>query len=185
MEIDNLLTVTTQHELLNWLDQNATTQTACWVIVSVKPEPGKLLYLDAVEAALCYGWIDGIKKKISPNQTAQRLSPRAKRSSWTELNKARVRRLEKLGLMTDQGRAVLPDMDVTHFKIDAIILEAIRVVEARKRYFDELPDLYKRIKIDNIQSVQADVYQKRLDKFLKSLDAQERYGQWHDNGRLL
>lgn len=96
-----------------------------------------------------------------------------------------MRRLERLGLMTDQGRAVLPDMDVTHFKIDAIILEAIRANETRKRYFDELPDLYKRIKIDNIQSVQADVYQKRLNKFLKSLDAQEQYGQWHDNGRLL
>lgn len=52
------------------------------------------------------------KKKLPDNRLIQRISPRSKRSNWTELNKARVRRLEALGLMTTAGRAVLPEMDL-------------------------------------------------------------------------
>jgi uncharacterized protein YdeI (YjbR/CyaY-like superfamily) len=104
MEIDNLLSIRNRQELRNWLQENCMTEKSCWIIISIKPEPNKIQYLDAVEEALCFGWIDGIKKKISENQLAQRLTPRAKKSPWTELNKERVRRLEILGLMTDFGR---------------------------------------------------------------------------------
>lgn len=61
------------------------------------PTPDVLLYLDVVEEALCFGWIDGVKKKISETELAQRLS---------ELNKERVRRLEKLGLMRERYKAI-------------------------------------------------------------------------------
>jgi len=54
-------------------------------------------------------------------ELAQRLSPRSKNSSWTELNKERVRRLERLGLMRKEGREALPDMDPESFRIDAVI----------------------------------------------------------------
>lgn len=81
MQIDNLLPITTRQELRDWLKMNSTTEKYCWIIVSVKPEPNKIQYLDAVEEALCFGWIDGIKKKVSETQTAQRLSPRAKKAS--------------------------------------------------------------------------------------------------------
>ena len=67
-------------------------------------------YLDAVEEALCFGWIDSTTKKLSDIVTAQQFAKRRKNSNWTELNKKRCRRLEKLGLMTDSGRATLPDM---------------------------------------------------------------------------
>lgn len=53
-------------------------------------QPHAIQYLDAVEEALCFGWVDGVKKKISPNELAQRLSTRQKKSNWTELNKETV-----------------------------------------------------------------------------------------------
>ncbi|MNC31439.1 hypothetical protein D3C75_797600 [compost metagenome] len=151
------------------------------------PAPGTLLYLDAVEEALCFGWIDGVKKKSSEAELVQRLSPRSKRSSWTELNKERVRRLGKLGLMTDEGRKVLPAMDHDSFKIDQMIEQ--RLLEERQIYenFLAFPALYTRIRIDTIQSYkhQPELFKSRLDKFITNTKENKMYGQWHDNGRLL
>ena len=187
MEIDKLLPITTRQELREWLVSNSTTEKYCWIIVSIKPEPNKIQYLDAVEEALCFGWIDGIKKKVSDTQTAQRLSPRAKKSPWTELNKERVRRLERLGMMTDQGRNVLPDMIEASFKIDEMILERLKEELEIYESFLTFPELYRRIRIDTIQNYkhQPELFEKRLDKFIENTKAKKMYGAWHDEGRLL
>ena len=72
-----------------------------------KPEGVCLPYLDVVEESLCFGWIDSTLKRLPDGRLAQRLSPRQKRSHWTELNKQRCADLEQRGLMTDLGRAAL------------------------------------------------------------------------------
>lgn len=187
MDIENLIKVTSRKDLRVWLQENCKTEKSCWVVVSMTPNPDTLLYLDAVEESLCFGWIDGVKKKISETELAQRLSPRSKKSSWTELNKERVRRLEKLGLMRDEGRKVLPDMDRDSFKIDKVIEQ--RLKEERQVYenFLAFPALYKRVRIDTIQSNknQPELFKSRLDKFITNTKENKMYGQWHDNGRLL
>jgi uncharacterized protein YdeI (YjbR/CyaY-like superfamily) len=187
MENENLITVNSRDDLRVWLQQNCRTEKSCWVVVSMTPNPDTLLYLDAVEQSLGFGWIDGVKKKISETGLAQRLSPRSKRSSWTELNKERVRRLEKLGLMRDEGRKVLPDMDYDSFKIDRVIEQ--RLQEERQVYenFLAFPALYTRVRIDTIQSNknQPELFKSRLDKFITNTKENKMYGQWHDNGRLL
>lgn len=187
MEIKNLITAISREALRVWLQENGKTEKHCWVVVSMSPTPDRLLYLDAVEESLCFGWIDGVKKKISETELVQRLSPRSKRSSWTELNKERVRRLEKLGLMTDEGRKVLPDMDHDSFKIDRVIEQ--RLKEERQVYenFLALPALYQRVRIDTIQCniKQPELFKSRLDKFILNTKENKMYGQWHDNGRLL
>ncbi|MCR8659693.1 YdeI/OmpD-associated family protein [Paenibacillus endoradicis] len=187
MEIENLITVKSREDLRNWLQENSKTEKFCWVVVSMTPNQDTLLYLDAVEESLCFGWIDGVKKKISETGLAQRLSPRSKKSSWTELNKERVRRLEKLGLMSDEGRKVLPNMDQDSFKIDTVIEQ--RLQEERQVYenFLAFPDLYKRVRIDTIQSNknELDLFNTKLDKFITNTKENKMYGQWHDNGRLL
>ncbi|QSF46711.1 YdeI/OmpD-associated family protein [Paenibacillus tianjinensis] len=187
MELENLIHVTSRAELRSWLQENCKTEKSCYVAVNMTPAPDTLLYLDAVEEALCFGWIDGVKKKSSEAVLVQRLSPRSKRSSWTELNKERVRRLEKLGLMNEEGRRVLPAMDHGSFKIDSIIEQ--RLQEDREVYenFLAFPALYSRIRIDTIQSYkhQPELFNSRLDKFITNTKANKMYGQWHDNGRLL
>lgn len=187
MEMENLITVKSREALRNWLHLNCKTEKFCWAVVSMTPNPEMLLYLDAVEEALCFGWIDGVKKKSPETELVQRLSPRSKRSSWTELNKERVRRLEKLGLMTGEGRKVLPAMDHDSFKIDPIIMQ--RLQEERQVYenFLAFPPLYTRIRIDTIQSYkhQPELFKSRLDKFIANTKENKMYGQWHDNGRLL
>ncbi|UQZ37757.1 thymidylate synthase [Paenibacillus sp. PK3_47] len=187
MKVDNLLTLSTRAALRAWLEENGGTEPCCWIIVSMLPVPDKLLYLDAVEEALCFGWIDGVKKKISETELAQRLSPRSPKSSWTELNKERVRRLEKLGLMREEGRRVLPDMRPDAFVTDSRIEERLKADRAVYANYLGFPGLYTRVRIDTIQSCRSQpaLYNSRLDKFIANTKENKMYGAWHDHGRLL
>ena len=55
-EGENLLLLKTRQELRDWLTANGTTEKSCWIIISRKPKPDTILYLDAVEEVLCFGW---------------------------------------------------------------------------------------------------------------------------------
>lgn len=178
---------TTRKDLRNWLVANSKTETECWLVMSISIQTDTLLYLDIVEEALCFGWIDGVKKKLPDNRLIQRISPRSKRSNWTELNKARVRRLEALGLMTTAGRAVLPEMGPNLFEWDARIVKALQQDDVVYQNFRTFPILYQTIRIDTIQSYKKDteLFNKRLEKLIKYTKANKMYGSWHDNGRLL
>lgn len=110
MEIVNLLEYSDRKQLREWLAEHAATECFCWVAVyrsKVPPQGVCLQYIDVVEEALCFGWIDSTLKRLPDGRLAQRLSPRRKNSHWTELNRQRCADLEKRGLMTDAGRAAL------------------------------------------------------------------------------
>ncbi|TDQ36117.1 uncharacterized protein YdeI (YjbR/CyaY-like superfamily) [Aureibacillus halotolerans] len=150
MEMDCLVTARTRQEWRKWLSDNHRSEAYCWVTLS---KNHSLTYLDAVEEALCFGWIDSTKKRVNETDVGQRFSPRKRNSHWTELNKERVRRLDKLGLMTEEGKKVLPEMTSESFTIDEEIIAELEQDEVLYQHFQSLPDLYVRIKIDNIQSV--------------------------------
>lgn len=88
----NILTVSCREQFREWLTLHAAEESECWVAVKRgRPiEPDSFYYIDAVEEALCFGWIDSIQKPIN-GVRMQRFSPRKKNSPWTELNKERVR----------------------------------------------------------------------------------------------
>ena len=68
------------------------------------PEWPAIPYIEEVEEALCFGWIDSTLKRLPDGQLAQRLSPRRPKSHWTQLNMDRCVDLEDRGLMTEAGR---------------------------------------------------------------------------------
>lgn len=186
-EPQNILQVCNRREFREWLAENAYCQPECWVEGKRgKPKGDDVLYyLDAVEEGLCFGWIDSTFKKID-GRSLQRFSPRRAGSKWTELNKERVRRLENLGLMTDLGRAVLPDMDVRNFKIDADIESALKKARVFSR-FKKFPPLYQRVKAYNIafyKNRDKAVYQRMLDRLIRETKQGAMYGEWNDYGRL-
>jgi uncharacterized protein YdeI (YjbR/CyaY-like superfamily) len=189
IEIENLLSVKTSPEWRSWLVANCGTAKFCWILVTRKPNPDTVLYLDAVEEALCFGWIDSTGKKGSDTQSALRFSPRSKKSNWTELNKKRVRRLEKLGMMTDEGRKCLPNMDIESFAIHPEVMSALKKDKEAYANFLALPQLYRRIRIDTIQSClhrnEHELFNGRLKKFIEKTKANKLFGSWHDDGRLL
>ena len=187
--MENLLEAKNRDELRQWLMDNHCTAKECWVVVKRgRPvDDGTFWYIDAVEEAMCFGWIDSTTKKLASGVTAQRLAPRRKNSLWSELNKERCRRMERLGRMTDAGRAVLPDMTEKGFVIDDDILKALKEDPAVWETFQTFPILYQRVRIDTIQikKKQPELFSSRLQKLIDNTRKGVMYGEWNDNGRLL
>ena len=107
MEVVDLLEFSERSQLRDWFEHHAATERFCWIALyrgKNKPAGVCLQYLTVVEEALCFGWIDSTLKRLPDGRLAQRLSPRRKRSHWTELNKQRCADLEQRGLMTAAGR---------------------------------------------------------------------------------
>lgn len=189
MEIHNLLKARSRSDLREWLMQNHDKENECWVVVKRgRPKDNTTFwYVDAVEEALCFGWIDSTTKRLPEGVTAQKLCTRKPRSKWSELNKERCRRMERLGLMTDAGRAILPDMSDDGFVIDDEIMQELRADPVVWRNFCQLPELYKRVRIDTIQinKHRRELFESRLMKFKENTRKGILYGDWNDNGRLL
>ena len=109
MEIGETIYVTTRDEFRNWLIPNHNIKNEIWLIQYKKAtKKPSLNYVEAVEEALCFGWIDGLEKSIDFERYALRFSPRRAKSNWTETNKERARRMIIEGRMTPAGRAALP-----------------------------------------------------------------------------
>ena len=92
-----------------WLTENHAAESEVWLLFhkkgSAQPSVG---YEEAVEEALCFGWIDGVRQSYDETRYAQRFTPRRADSAWSASNRARVQRLAAQGLMTPAGTALLP-----------------------------------------------------------------------------
>lgn len=95
--------------------------------------------------------------------------------------------MERLGKMTDAGRAVLPDLSDKGFVIDEEIRKALKNDAEVWENFLKFPVLYQRVRIDTIQikKKQPQLFQARLDKLIENTKKGIMYGEWNDNGRLL
>ena len=145
-----------------------------------------LWYLDAIEEALCFGRIDRTVRKID-GVTVQRFSPGRKGGNRTELNKERVRRPEKPGLMTDSGRAVLPSMGPGNFKIGAETEAELKAARVRSK-FRALPPLYQRVRASNLQFYRQhypEPYRRMPAHTVEATKKGKTFGEWNDYGRLL
>lgn len=109
MDIGETLTALTPADFRRWLEAHHETKKEIWLVI-YKKASGKagISYDESVEAALCFGWIDGIAKSMDAEKYAQRFSPRRKGGNWTETNRAKARRLIAVGKMTEAGMAALP-----------------------------------------------------------------------------
>jgi uncharacterized protein YdeI (YjbR/CyaY-like superfamily) len=109
MQIGETLYVTTRDDFRKWLIKNHQTKKEIWVIQYKKAtKKPSINYVDAVEEAICFGWIDGFEKGIDVERYATRFTPRRAKSNWTNTNKERARKMIAEGRMTKAGRATLP-----------------------------------------------------------------------------
>ena len=185
-DVRNVLCVKDRAEFRRWLALHAESEPECWVCVKRgNPADGGFRYLDAVEEALCFGWIDSTQRVIG-GERMQRFSPRAKNSPWTELNKERVRRLERLGLMTDAGRRVLPPMGPRSFRFDPEVAAALKQARVWSA-FRAFPPLYQRVRAGNLASYRKrdpETYRSMLAHLIRETKKGRMYGDWNDGGRL-
>jgi uncharacterized protein YdeI (YjbR/CyaY-like superfamily) len=109
MEIGETLYVTDRDDFRKWLIRNHQTKKEIWLVQYKKAtKKPSINYVEAVEEAICFGWIDGFEKSMDAERYATRFSPRRAKSNWTNTNKDRARRMIAEGRMTPAGRATLP-----------------------------------------------------------------------------
>ena len=91
-----------------WLAQNCRSEKEIWLVIyhARSGTPG-VRYHEAIEHALCYGWIDSQARKRDPDSFYLRFTPRRPHSTWSPINRQRAARMAGLGLMTKDGRSAI------------------------------------------------------------------------------
>ncbi len=94
----------TKGQWRKWLEKNHASRTAVWLIMyNKKAKKPTISWSDAVDEALCFGWIDSLKKKLDDERSVQFFSKRKPKSTWSKINKEKVKRLIEEGLMSAAG----------------------------------------------------------------------------------
>ena len=162
-----------------WLRQHHKTEKEIW-LVYYKKGSGKprIEYNDAVEEALCFGWIDSIVRTIDEKRFAQRFSPRKPRSKYSPANKERLRKLLKQKKVIKEIRDTLPDLGVGEFSIPDDILAELKANKQAWKNFQKFSDSYKRIRIGFIEGARKRPaeFRKRLAYFIRMTEQNKQFG---------
>ena len=153
-----------------WLAEHFETESEIWFVFPMKESGDKALsYNDAVEEALCFGWIDSTIKHIDPTHRAQRFTPRKKGSPYSRPNIERLIWLDEQGLLHPSIRdGVLPLIRAPYvFPTD--IIDAIKNDAVAFENYEKLSEPYKRIRVAYIDAARKrpDEFKKRLESFIK------------------
>jgi len=169
----------------SWLSRHHDEEKEVWLVyyrkASGKP---RIPYNDAVEEALCFGWIDSIVKNIDGERFAQRFSPRRAGSGLSQANKERIRKLIAGKRMRKAGIAAVshaydPYSDHDGFIVPEDILKAIRKNPDAWKHFQHLPEGYKRIRIAYIKSRRRhgeEMFRRSLENFIRMTAKNKRFG---------
>ena len=107
--MENILTFTDRAEFRSWLSANCQSTAGVWLLFGKTGGPKTLKAGEALEEALCFGWIDGQMQSIDGKTYRKYFSKRRAKSKWSEKNKALAQSLEERGLMTGSGRAKIEE----------------------------------------------------------------------------
>lgn len=183
MEIAATFDAVTRAAWRAWLARHHASEREVWLLLR-RGAPGTVTYLDAVEEALCFGWIDGIAKRRG-DAVAQRFTPRRPGGHWTELNKERARRLIRGGAMTEAGRRALPDLSEGDGVVPEDVGHRLRVTPGAWAHFEAFPPLYRRVRLGYIEEVRRRdpaEWERRLAHFVARTAKNEMFGNWDDRG---
>ena len=107
--MDEYLQFASRDEFRNWLKENCMSSGGIWLLFGKLDGPKTIKAIEALEEALCFGWIDGQMRSIDDESYIKYFSIRKKNSKWSEKNKTLVETLEKQNVMTDYGRAKIEE----------------------------------------------------------------------------
>lgn len=100
---------TSRNDFRRWLEENCTSSAGVWLLLGKPGGPKTLKASEALEEALCFGWIDGQLQRIDDTTYIKYFAKRRKHSNWSDKNKAIVEQLERQGIMTDYGRTKIEE----------------------------------------------------------------------------
>ena len=180
MEIRRKLYISNRKAWRAWLAKYHATEKEIWLVYPrVQSGKRRIPYNDAVEEALCFGWIDGIIKKLDADHSAQRWTPRrSSKSLLSETNRERVRRMIRAGLMTPAGMEKIRTRMNEKFIFAPDILIALKRDAQIWKNFQAFPKWYQRIRVGWIEAARhrPEIFQQRL-RYLLTMTAQnKRFG---------
>ena len=179
MEITQTLYITDRKDWRNWLKKNYKTEKEIWLVYPRKATgKARIEYNDAVEEALCFGWIDSIAKKFDNDHTAQRFSPRRPKASYSQANIERLRYLVEKKMVIKEVLETLGDLLNEEFVIPPDILKAIKANKNAWKNFQAFSDSYVRIRVAFIDGARnrPEEFKKRLQHFIEMSEQNKSFG---------
>lgn len=176
----------TPKDLGRWLELNHATESELWVKIFKKNTAiPSVTWNDVVIEALCWGWIDGIKKSINEQAYLQRITPRKARSNWSKRNTQHVERLIDQGRMTEFGlvhvRAAQADgrwenaYVVSELKVPTDFLLALEGKPAEKHFFEGLTKSSRSVIAYGLTSAKKpETRERRFTRFMDMLSRKEK-----------
>jgi uncharacterized protein YdeI (YjbR/CyaY-like superfamily) len=165
VKISNTLYVTKPKDWRKWLKQHHKSETEIWLVYPKKVTgKSRIEYNDAVEEALCFGWIDSIIKTLDDEHTVQRFSPRKPKAKYSQANIERLRTLVAQKKVIKEVADMLTDVLNAEFIIPLDILNSIQADKKAWKNFQGFSDAYIRIRVAFI-----DASRKRPEEFKKRL----------------
>ena len=162
-----------------WLSQHYRSATEIW-LVYYKKTTGKprVAYNDAVEEALCFGWIDSTVRRLDEERYAQRFSPRNPKSRFSPANQERLAQLIKARKVRKEVLDRLPDLAGQELRIGTDILDAIKANPLAWGHFQKFSESYKRIRLGFIEGARSRPaeFRKRLNYFVKMTALNRKFG---------
>lgn len=162
-----------------WLRENFDKEKEIWLVYPNKSSgKPRLAYNDAVEEALCYGWIDSTVHSVDVHHSAQRFTPRNPKSGYSQANKERLRWLFQQGRLHPSIENAVKDILAEDYVFPQDIIEAIRKDDAARKNYDRFSEPYKRIRIAYIDSSRKrpDEFKKRLNNFIRATGQNKMIG---------
>jgi len=179
VKISKTLYAQTAKDWRAWLEKHYKSEKEIWLIYYKKnSDKPRISYNDAVEEALCFGWIDSIVKGIDNEKYAQRFSPRNSKSPYSQANKERLAKLIKKGRVVKDVLNTLGDMVNKPYIIPQDILEEIKKDKTVWENFQQFSDEYGRIRtafIDGARSRPKE-FKKRLNYFINMTGKNKQFG---------
>ena len=179
LEERELLYASTRKQWREWLRKNHSAKKEIWLVYYKKHSNKiRIPYNDAVEEALCFGWIDSTVRTIDENKYAQRFSPRKAGSAYSQSNierlHARIKQKKVIKSVLDK----LPKLPSVQSKAPDDIIESIKLDEKAWKNFQKLSDSYKRIRIAFIDGARKRPreFEKRLRYFIKMTARNKLFG---------
>ncbi len=173
-----------------WLAENHTRPKGVWLI-GYKKATGKprFDYDEAVEEALCFGWVDSKPNKLDEERSMLWFAPRKARTGWSKLNKERVEKLTKAGLMMPAGlvKVNAAKQDGSWNALDAVdaleipsdLKKAFSKNETASRYFEAFPKSVKRGILEWISNAKKpETRAKRIEETVTKAEQNIRANQW-------
>ena len=170
MTTDKTLNIKTRTEWRNWLQKNFNIENEIWLVYAKKSsDEERIQYNDAVEEALCFGWIDSTNKTLDKDHTIQRFTPRQTKSSYSQPNKERLKWLAENNLIHHSFLKTVQEIISKEYVFPLDILDEIKKDKTAWNNYIKFSDSYKRIRIAYIDSARKrpEEFNKRLVSFIQ------------------